>query len=142
MTKTNPTIRGTTPELRASAKLLRWAMTPAERVLWEALKERQLAGLRFRAQHPIGPFILDFYCPQRRLVVEVDGPIHDDPDQLAYDTYRTAQLNAFGLTVLRLRNDDILTNLPSALARILAMSAPPPPHSWGEKDDTPPEAPP
>jgi very-short-patch-repair endonuclease len=132
MSKTNPTIRGTTPELRASANAHRHAMTPAERVLWDALKERQLVGLKFRAQHPVGPFILDFYCPQHRLVVEVDGPIHDDPDQSAYDTYRTAQLQAFGLTVLRLRNEDILTNLPTALARITA-AAP-------SNPDTPPPA--
>jgi very-short-patch-repair endonuclease len=58
--RTHDTIRGTTPELRAAAKVLRWNMTPAERALWEALKERGLGGLKFRCQHPVGPFVLDF----------------------------------------------------------------------------------
>ena len=121
--KPRQSIRGTTPEVRAAAKALRWDMTPAERVLWDALKERQLSGLKFRNQHPVGPFVLDFYCPERRLVLEVDGPIHDDPDQFTHDAHRTAHLEAYGLTVLRLRNEDILTNLPSALARILATAS-------------------
>jgi very-short-patch-repair endonuclease len=120
--KPRQSIRGTAPEIRAAAKALRWDMTPAERVLWDALKERQLAGLKFRNQHPVGSFVLDFYCPERRLVVEVDGGVHDDPDQFAYDAYRTTHLETYGLTVLRLRNEEILTALPSALARILAVA--------------------
>jgi very-short-patch-repair endonuclease len=95
-------------------------MTPAERVLWEALRDRRLGGLKFRCQHPIGPFVLDFYCPERRLVVEVDGGIHNEPDQAAYDAARTEHLRAFGLAVVRVRNDEVYDDLPAALARIVA----------------------
>ena len=57
---------------------MRQALTPAEFMLWEALPERRLSGFRFRCQHPVGRFILDFYCPAHRLVIEVDGGVHDN----------------------------------------------------------------
>lgn len=121
--KTNPAIRGTTPEVRANAKALRANLTPAERRLWEALRGRRLSGLRFRCQHPVGPFILDFWCPERKLAVEVDGDVHDNPDQAAYDTFRTEQLNAFGYRVVRVRNDEVFHDLSGVLARIAAACA-------------------
>lgn len=68
-------IRGTTPDIVA-ARRLRQNLTPAEKSLWQALKNRQLNGLKFRCQHPVGLFIVDFYCPQCRLVIELDGD-HD-----------------------------------------------------------------
>jgi len=84
--------------------------------LWEAIRDRQLDGLRFRCQHPVGRFVLDFYCPSHRLVVEVDGGSHEGkPD---YDQARTAALAAFGYHVLRFRNADVLNRLPSVLATI------------------------
>jgi very-short-patch-repair endonuclease len=127
--KTHPTIRGTTPEIRTAAKRLRWELTPAEAVLWEALKERRLGGLKFRCQHPVGPFVLDFYCAERKLVVEVDGGIHDQLEQAEYDAARTAHLGSFGYRVIRVRNEEVLANLPAVLARIAAAAAPLDP-SW------------
>jgi very-short-patch-repair endonuclease len=114
--KTTTRIRGTTPEIEAAARNMRRNMTPAEQVLWEALKGRQVAGLKFRCQHPVGPFILDFYCPARKLVVEVDGGVHDG--QAEYDEARTQQLNDYGYQVLRFRNDEVLNNLDSVLVRV------------------------
>jgi very-short-patch-repair endonuclease len=110
-------IRGTTPGVEEAARQLRWRLTPAERALWQALQRQQLGGLRFRCQHPVGPYVLDFYCPAHKLVVEVDGEVH--AEQIDQDAHRTAHLEAYGYQVLRFRNDEVLTNLPSVLDRIV-----------------------
>ena len=111
-------VRGTTCEVEEAARALRNEPTPAERVLWGALRRQQLGGLRFRRQHPVGRFVLDFYCPGARLAVEVDGGIHDH--QAERDAERTAILKAAGYRVLRFRNDEVSKDLPSVLRRILA----------------------
>ena len=108
--------RGITPELQQAAWQLRSRMTPAEMVLWEALRERRLNGLRFRRQHPVGQFILDFYCSQLKLVVELDGGVHDA--QVEQDATRTAYLGTYGCRVIRFRNEDILADLPAILDQI------------------------
>jgi very-short-patch-repair endonuclease len=132
-------IRGTTRALVESARLLRRDMTPAEQVLWEALQGRRLGGLRFGNQHAIGPFVAEFFCPAAKLIIEVDGSIHDQ--QAEQDTYRTEYLASLGYRVLRLRNEEVLHNLPTVLAHIeqAAFAVPPdqrlrkgtiePPHS-------------
>jgi len=114
--KTTPRIRGTTPEIEAAARRLRRNMTPAEQKLWDALKGRQLDGLKFRPQHPVGPFILDFWCPARKLVVELDGGSHAGRE--AEDEARTQQLQDYGYRVIRFRNAEVLADLPSVLGRI------------------------
>jgi len=114
--KTTPRIRGTTPEIEAAARRLRRNMTPAEWKLWEALKGKQLDGLKFRPQHPVGPFILDFWCPARKLVVELDGGSHEGRE--AEDEARTQRLQDYGYRVIRFRNEEVLTDLPSVLERI------------------------
>ena len=86
--------RHATPELVARARQLRREGTPAERILWEALRGRQLQGMRFRRQHPIETFILDFYCPQHKLVVEVDGGIHTEPTVRERDEERQRWIEA------------------------------------------------
>lgn len=113
-------VRGTTPDLIAAAQRLRQNLTPAEQRLWQALKHRQFNGLKFRCQHPVGSFIVDFYCAQCRLVVEVDGEIHDQ--RMEYDTARTAKLNQFGYRVVRFSNQAVMTNLDEVLCQILAAS--------------------
>ena len=113
--------RGTTHEMDLGARQLRQSMTPAERVLWQALRRHQLSGLHFRRQHPVGPFVLDFYCATYKLVIEVDGGIHDE--QVEQDTYRTQHLNGYDYRVLRFRNEEVLTDLSSVLARIVAAAA-------------------
>ena len=114
--KTTPRIRGTTPEIEAAARCLRRNMTPAEQKLWDALKGKQLDGLKFRAQHPVGPFILDFWCPARKLVVELDGGSHEGRE--AEDEARTQRLQDYGYRVIRFRNEEVLTDLSSVLERI------------------------
>lgn len=109
-------MRGTTRALVEAARLLRRELTPAEKVLWAALQGRRVEGLRFRCQHTIGPFVADFYCPAAKLIVEVDGPIHDQ--QVEQDAARTDYLADLGCRIIRLSNDEILTNLPAALACI------------------------
>jgi very-short-patch-repair endonuclease len=91
MTNKFRSIRGTTPQIEEAARRLRQQLTPAEVSLWNALRRRQLVGLKFRCQHPVGSFILDFYCPSCKLVIEVDGSIHHQ--QEGYDETRTEQLN-------------------------------------------------
>ena len=109
-------VRGTTPEIEQTARELRQNLTPAEAFLWSALRNRQLQGLRFRCQHPVGSFILDFYCPSCKLVVEVDGEIHDS--QIEYDNSRTAKLAEYGYKVLRFKNKEVINDLPKVLAQI------------------------
>ncbi|VEP14003.1 conserved hypothetical protein [Hyella patelloides LEGE 07179] len=116
MDKTTNLIRGTTPEIKLRAKQLRNNMTPAEKVLWEALRKKPLNGLKFRRQHPVGRFILDFYCAQYKLVVEIDGEIH--LTQQEYDAARTKHLNSYGYKVIRFSNNEVFHNLDSVLERI------------------------
>jgi very-short-patch-repair endonuclease len=76
----NSRIRGTNTLIEEAAKQLRKSLTPSEKQLWQALRGGKLAGLKFRRQHPVGNFILDFYCPAYKLVIEVDGEILVLPD--------------------------------------------------------------
>jgi very-short-patch-repair endonuclease len=117
--------RGATHELVLAARQLRNAMTPAEEALWQAIRGRQVAGARFRRQHPIGPFILDFCCPEQRLVIEVDGAIHDG--QQDYDAHRTLHLESYGYRVLRFRNEEVMHDLDSVIHRIAEALNPPAP---------------
>src|SRR5688572_9690432 len=82
-----------------AARLLRRQQTPAEACLWAALRDHKLDGLHFRRQHPLGGFIADFYCPQAKLAVEVDGGIHHTPQQAAYDRDRDTAFALMGVTV-------------------------------------------
>lgn len=111
-------VRGSTPELDAAARLHRRNMTPAESELWQALRGHLLQGLGFRRQHPLGPFIVDFYCPQLKLVIELDGDVH--ANQAEYDAARTEQLAAYGYRVIRFRNEAVLGDLTSVLKQIAA----------------------
>ncbi|ELS03746.1 hypothetical protein Xen7305DRAFT_00034700 [Xenococcus sp. PCC 7305] len=114
--KNNNRIRGTTPEIEEAARKLRNNLTPAEAYLWAALRNKQLEGLRFRCQHPVGNFILDFYCSSCKLVVEVDGEIHTHQNK--YDDARTAKLAEYGYKVVRFKNEQVINDLPRVLAEI------------------------
>ena len=83
-------------------------------------RDRRLGGIKFRRRHAVGPFILDFYTSLSKLVVELDGSIHDGEEQASYDQARTAQLLRYGYRVLRFRNDEVLQDLPSVLNWILS----------------------
>jgi very-short-patch-repair endonuclease len=103
-------------ELHERARELRKNMTPAEKILWERLRHNRLNGLQFRRQQIINPYIVDFYCHAKTLVVEVDGDIHDL--QQRYDAERSSYLMAHGFRMLRVTNDEFMHNLLSVLHKI------------------------
>jgi very-short-patch-repair endonuclease len=100
---------------RVRRRFLRRHATPAERVLWECLRNYRCAGRKFRRQHSIGPFIVDFYCPSARLAVEVEGDIHDDPWRAEYDYRRHRYLLDRGVQVVYLTNVEVLRETESVL---------------------------
>jgi len=109
------------PSITQAARRLRKEQTPAERRLWSRLSRRQLNGLHFRRQHPVGRFIADFYCARHKLIIEVDGPVHDD--QVEYDEIRSEWLESQGYHVMRFTNDEILRDLDGVVATIEAIIA-------------------
>jgi very-short-patch-repair endonuclease len=119
-----------------AARDLRRGMTPAEERLWNALRGRRLNGLKFRRQHPLDRFVLDFYCVERRLAVEVDGVGHTTPDQAARDEERTMWLNAQGVRVLRVTNDEVEHDFNGVVRRIAEETSSPLPPSPESKDDS------
>ena len=106
------------PEIFQRAKSLRKNMTDAEKLLWEKLRNKQL-GVRFKPQHPIGRFIVDFYCHQTKLVVEIDGEIHDE--QKEYDMGRTGEMEEYGIRVIRFRNHEVFEDIEGVVERIKDM---------------------
>ena len=113
--------------LVARARVLRANPTDAERTLWQHIRRRQLGEYRFRRQHPIGPYIVDFLCFERRLVIEIDGGQHTS--QAAYDLDRTRWLEARGYHVLRFWNHQVLNELQAVKEAILEALRRPPPQS-------------
>jgi very-short-patch-repair endonuclease len=109
-------VSGYTGETLRRAQRLRHELTDAERNLWSVLRNRQLNGAKFRRQQPIGPFIADFVCQERRLIIEADGGQHA---LSASDAHRTDFLESVGYRVLRFWNNDILTNL-DGVAEVIA----------------------
>ena len=105
--------------LVARARRLRREQTDAERLLWGHLRGRRLNGYRFKRQDPRAPFIVDFVCAERALVVELDGGQHGADAALAYDARRTALLERDGLRVIRFWNDEVMSNLHGVLDIIL-----------------------
>ncbi|MBA3533865.1 MAG: endonuclease domain-containing protein [Ardenticatenales bacterium] len=114
--------RRTSPEIQKRARELRQQMTGAEAKLWERLRRDGVGGLRFRRQHPFGPYIFDFFCRELNLVIEVDGNVHTDSLQKENDLERDEQCRAQGLTVLRFTNEQILNDLDHVLQTILTLS--------------------
>ena len=108
---------GAYPEIFAFAKWLRNNMTPAEKRLWEELRQNKL-GVRFKPQHPMQFYIADFYCYQLKLVIEVDGAIHDFNKEK--DLERTSALEEMGNVVIRFTNDEVMKNLEFVLNQIKA----------------------
>ena len=113
-----PMYFGATPDIFMKAKELRKYETEAEKILWAKLSKNQLMGLHFRRQNPISRFIADFYCPKINLVIEVDGSIHDLPENEAYDLGRSEILNDFGITLIRFPNEQIINNIENTINKI------------------------
>lgn len=87
-------------------------------MLWAVLRNRKLEGAKFRRQHPLGRYIADFYCHEALLVVELDGSVHDRLYQAEYDKARQEEIEVRGLTVLRLKNDEVIESMPATLSKI------------------------
>ena len=113
---------------RRFAKAMRAEMTEAEMRLWRYLRKPGIEGLRFRRQTPVGPYIVDFFCPAHRLIVEVDGEQHGFDDDRSRDTERDGWLAANGYRVVRFWNHEVLASIDDVCRTILAASnAPWPP---------------
>lgn len=106
------------PELEPFRKTLRNFSTPAERTLWRCLKNRQLQNRKFRRQFGIGDYILDFYCVEEKLAIELDGQPHFTAEGTQYDAERDAYLNRLGVRVLRFENKLVFKALEEILAEI------------------------
>ena len=118
MSYTDNLFYGASPEIHKRARELRKQMTPAEKLLWSKLRNKAFFGLKFRRQHPIKRFIVDFYCHEQKLIVELDGSIHDEFDQLEYDQGRTIELEELGLKIIRFRNEEVFHATEDILNRI------------------------
>ena len=105
--------------LKETRKALRNNATPAEAVLWDCLKNRQLHGLKFRRQHSINLYIVDFYCPSQKIVVELDGKSHYTLGGAAYDEGRDEVLRSMGIRVIRFENKELVDDIECVLKRIV-----------------------
>jgi len=109
--------------LTSFARALRQRQTDVERKLWAKLRDRRLGGLKFRRQHPCGPFIADFVCEEAMLIVELDGSQHGDVENAAADAQRTNHLEKLGYKIARVWNSDVNKNMAGVLSGILAAAA-------------------
>jgi very-short-patch-repair endonuclease len=104
------------PRILEAARLLRENTTSCENIIWERLKGKQIYGIRFRRQHPIDIFIADFYCHEARLVVEIDGEVHNQ--QKDYDIGRTAEMGKYDILVIRFTNIQVLIEIEEVIRTI------------------------
>ena len=107
------------PNLKTERSLLRSRMTPAEEELWSLLRKHKLGSRKFRRQHSIGSYIVDFYCASEKLVIEVDGSVHDMPEAIANDKVRDETLQHLGYKVLRIRNSEVFEQPEQVLQKIV-----------------------
>ncbi len=97
---------------------LRRDQTEAEKVIWQHLRNRKLGGLKFVRQFSIGPYIIDFYCSEIRLAIELDGKIHEKQDAKIYDKERSGYLESLDIRIIRFKNEEVVKNTRSVLAQI------------------------
>jgi len=102
-----------------NAKFLRLNQTDAENLLWDRLRNRKLSGIKFRRQHPISNFVADFYCADKKLIVELDGSVHNSDERQKYDKIRTISLKDSEITVIRFKNQEVEKNIDKVLGEIL-----------------------
>jgi very-short-patch-repair endonuclease len=114
--------KGATGKLYEYGRNLRKESTLPEDILWQRLRNRQLNGMKFRRQHPLDKFIADFYCHEKKIVIEIDGSIHDNADSKEYDKGRTYELNELQITVVRFSNEEVLNNIDAVLKKVLEIT--------------------
>ena len=98
---------------------LRHNATSAEKYLWQSLRANKLLGRKFRRQHGIASYIVDFYCPSEKLIIELDGKVHNHPDQVIYDRRRDAFLKKLGFKILRIDNELVFSNIREVMRLIV-----------------------
>ena len=116
--KDYPFFVGAKAHIFKNANSLRTTSTDSEKILWQKLKAKKFHGLKFRRQHPINQFIVDFYCDELKLVIELDGGYHNIPEVKERDKEREAMLKEFGLKVIRFTNEEVEKNIASVLQKI------------------------
>jgi len=113
------------PKLKNRRKELRQNQTEAEKLLWTQLRNKRLYGVKFFRQYSIGPYVLDFYSPTFRLVIELDGSQHSEQEQQEYDDNRSEYLKAHDMEVIRFWNNEVMQNIEGVLVRIAEKVTPP-----------------
>jgi very-short-patch-repair endonuclease len=113
-----PMYFGAKPSIFKLAKQLRKDETEAEKILWARLNRNQIEGLQFRRQHPLNTFIADFYCAKVKLVIEIDGNIHDIPEYHIHDEGRSSMLEDLGITVIRFTNEQTMDEIDYVIKQI------------------------
>ena len=116
-----PMYFGAKPSIFKLARELRKNETEAEKILWLRINKNQILGFKFRRQHPINKFIADFFCVELKLVIEIDGSIHDITEYHEHDLGRTEILNDFNISVIRFTNDQILTEIDDSIEHLEKM---------------------
>ena len=106
------------PEQKSFRQYLRTHCTRAEQVLWLSLKHRQVLGCKFRRQHGVGKYVLDFFCPELLLAIEVDGASHESREKRAHDEQRQAEMEQKGIRFLRFTDDQVLSNCDEVVKAI------------------------
>jgi len=107
--------KGANHKLFEFSKVLRKTQTDAEEIIWQSLRNRNILGFKFRRQHPLDKYIADFYCHEAKLIIEIDGGIHNQIDNKEYDKYRSYELEELGIEVLRFTNEEVNKNLQMVL---------------------------
>ncbi|QQS37422.1 MAG: endonuclease domain-containing protein [Ignavibacteriales bacterium] len=128
-------------EIKPKRKELRNNLTFAEVIFWQNVKNKQVAGKKFRRQTSVGNYIVDFYCSEEKLVVELDGEVHFNEDAVKYDNERTKFLESVGLKVIRFENLEVLSDIDDVLKRVAACfkQNTPPPLLLSSTKDSPPQ---
>jgi very-short-patch-repair endonuclease len=127
---------GAKPELFKYAQEMRKNPTESEKVLWNTLRRFRSEGYIFRRQHPLDIFIADFYCHKLKLIIEVDGEIHDSEQAIEYDDGRSGELEKFGIKVIRFTNDQVLGDKETVISLIhqyISETASPSPPGEGDR---------
>ena len=105
-------------EVKSYRRILRKKSTPAEVFFWQIIRNNKFKGKKFRRLYSVGKYIIDFYCPEEKLGIELDGEYHFYPEQILYDKTRTDYIESFGIKILRFENNEILFNIENVLSEI------------------------
>ena len=115
---------GANSKLFEFSKALRKNQTETEEIIWQCLRNRKLLNFKFRRQHAVHKFIADFYCHEAKLIIEIDGGIHNNPENQEYDQNRTIELMKIGITVIRFTNEEVNNSLDRVINAIKSCLSP------------------